>query len=431
MHSSVAEVAADLIRIDTSNAGDNLGPGELAAAEYVARYLIDLGLDPRITGPSKDRASVICKVPGTEPDAPGLLLHGHLDVVPANPDEWEYHPFKGEIVDGVLWGRGAVDMKGQDAIILESIARLIRGGKRPRPDITLVFTADEEAGGKFGAQWLVENEPEVFKNIKTAIGEVGGFNLTLPSGQNVFFVQVGEKGMWWTRIKFRGTPGHGSMLNPDNAVAKLGEAVARINSYDFPPKIGVTTQELINQLTTTLGMKSADDDDGAALMAHLGAMGRAVGATFKNTLTPTVVSAGEKVNVVPAEAILEVDGRYLPGEWESFESAFTELIGQDAEITTIVRDIAYEASLSDPILQNMKEAVSSQVPDAILVPYLMPGGTDGKAFTRLGISCYGFLPMLLPAGWDAMSMFHAANERVPVTALEFGVDVLSSFLEGL
>jgi acetylornithine deacetylase/succinyl-diaminopimelate desuccinylase-like protein len=321
-------------------------------------------------------------------------------------------------------------MKGQDAIILESIARLIRRGERPGSDITLLFTADEEAGGKLGAHWLVENEPAIFENITTAIGEVGGFNLTLPGGRELFFVQVGEKGMWWTRIKFHGTPGHGSMLNPDNAVLKLGSAATAIGAHEFKFQTGPSTQALIDGLSAALGLEVKPGDP-SELLNKIGAMGRAIGASFKNTLTPTVLSGGEKVNVVPAEVVLEVDGRYLPGCWEEFEATLRGLVGKDAEITTIVRDIAYEAPLDDPILQNMSNALTKQSPGSVLIPYLMPGGTDGKAFSRLGINCYGFLPMLLPEGWDAMSMFHAANERVPVSSLEFGVDVLSDFLSNL
>ncbi len=425
----VSEIAAELIRIDTSNFGDNQGAGEVEAAEYVARLLLDIGLTPEIVGPNPKRASVYCRLRGKRSDLPGLLLHGHLDVVPANPDEWQHHPFKGEVVDGVLWGRGAVDMKGQVATIIAAVSEMIRDGQAPQRDLTLLFTADEEAGGRYGAHWLVEHHPEIFAGIGYAVGEVGGFNQTLSNGKKVFFVQVGEKGMWWLRLRASGTPGHGSLLNERNAVAKVSACLGRLLAHDFgSAKTDVASQTLVD-LATELG-PTFDGARPEVILAELGSMGRVIGASLVNTLAPTVLRAGEKVNVVPAVAEAELDGRYLPGQQHEFETAIRAIVGDDAQIETINADIAYESSLSDPLLEQMLSALRSQVSDAVVVPYLMPGGTDAKAFTKLGITCYGFLPLLLPAGFDAMALFHAADERVPVSSLEFGVNVLRSFLTG-
>lgn len=423
----VSEIAAELIRIDTSNFGDNQGAGEVEAAEYVARLLLDIGLTPEIVGPNPKRASVYCRLRGKRSDLPGLLLHGHLDVVPANPDEWQHHPFKGEVVDGVLWGRGAVDMKGQVATIIAAVSEMIRDGQAPQRDLTLLFTADEEAGGRYGAHWLVEHHPEIFAGIGYAVGEVGGFNQTLSNGKKVFFVQVGEKGMWWLRLRATGTPGHGSLLNERNAVAKVSACLGRLLAHDF----GSAKTDVASQTLVDLAAELGPTFDGArpeVILAELGSMGRVIGASLVNTLAPTVLRAGEKVNVIPAVAEAELDGRYLPGQQHEFETAIRAIVGDDAQIETINADIAYESSLNDPLLEQMLSALRSQVSDAVVVPYLMPGGTDAKAFTKLGITCYGFLPLLLPAGFDAMALFHAADERVPVSSLEFGVKVLRSFL---
>lgn len=427
MGKPVSEIAAELIGIDTTNYGDNAGPGEIEAAQYVARLLLDLGVSSQIFGPSPKRASVVCKIEGSMPDLPGLMVHGHLDVVPANPDEWQHHPFKGEIVDGVLWGRGAVDMKGQVAMILAAVGELIETGQKPYRNLTLLFTADEEAGGRHGAHWLVENHPEIFEGVGYAIGEVGGFNQTLSNGKLIFFVQVGEKGMFWARLRANGKPGHGSLLNDDNAVAKLGSALGRIVAHDFGPAPSRISQHTLKELAAQLGPQF-DPSKSDAILNEIGAMGRVIGASLQDTLVPTVLKAGEKVNVVPAHAELELDGRYLPGHQDSFIALIKTLVGPDIEIEVINEDVAYESSFEDPLLAAMLSALQSQVPDAVIVPYLMPGGTDAKAFTRLGLTCYGFLPMLLPAGFDAMSLFHAANERVPVQSLEFGVSVLIKFL---
>jgi len=433
MAKPVVEIAAELIRIDTSNFGDNAGPGEIEAAEYVARFLLDLGLSPEILGPNSKRASVVCKIPGARPHLAGLLLHGHLDVVPANPDEWQTHPFKGEVIDGVLWGRGAVDMKGQVATILAAVASLIEQNQAPTRDVTLLFTADEEAGGRFGAHWLVENHPEVFEGVGYAIGEVGGFNHTLPNGKPVFFIQVGEKGMYWVRLKAQGTPGHGSLLNNDNAVATLSEALARISNHDFAASSPIggdhsrTANQTLVELARHLG-QGFSADRASEILSQIGSMGRVIGASLQDTLALTVMRAGEKVNVIPAQAEAEVDGRYLPGHEKEFIETVEKLVGSAIDIEVINADVAYESPLADPVLDMMLRALQQSLPSAVVVPYLMPGGTDAKALTKLGITCYGFLPMLLPEGFDAMSLFHAADERVPVQSLEFGVEVLRNFL---
>lgn len=357
---------------------------------------------------------------------PGLLLHGHLDVVPADPEEWEYHPFKGEIVDEVLWGRGAVDMKGEDAIILTAIAELLESGRRPNRTVHLLFTADEEAGGRHGAHWLVENRPELFEGITEAIGEVGGFNHRLPNGKQIFFIQTGEKGIFWARLSAHGTPGHGSMLNDRNAVSILTSALERLLTYKFPRFAGATTTALFDRLRVIGGFDPEVDD--AEILIQLGSMGRVIGASLQDTVTPTVLAAGEKVNVVPALARAEIDGRFLPAHETSFAEIISELAGPQLELEVINTDVAYESPSDSKIIDQMTEALKEHAPDAEVVPYLMPGGTDGKAFSKLGITCYGFIPMLLPDDLDAMSMFHAANERVPVSSLRFGVDVLKSFL---
>ncbi len=423
----VATLCSDLIRIDTTNPGDHSGPGERAAAEHVAALLAEAGLEPVILESHPGRASVVTRIEGTDPARPALLVHGHLDVVPADPQAWRVPPFSGEISDGCVWGRGAVDMKDMDAMILAVIRQRLAEGRRPPRDVVLAFVADEEAGGSWGARWLVDNHPELFEGVTEAIGEVGGFSATV-GGQRLYLVQTAEKGVAWLRLTARGTAGHGSLLQPASAVTELAETVARIGRHEWPARLTPSARAFLMAACEALGLEFGGDGWREAL-GKLGPLARMAGATTANTANPTRLTAGYKVNVVPAVATAEVDGRFLPGCEEEFLAEIDSLLGPGVQREFIHNDIAMETTFDGDLCAAMTAALLAADPDARVVPYCLSGGTDAKSFSRLGIRCFGFAPLRLPAGLDFFGMFHGVDERVPEAALRFGVRVLDGFLD--
>jgi acetylornithine deacetylase/succinyl-diaminopimelate desuccinylase-like protein len=423
----VAALASELIRIDTTNPGDHSGPGERAAAEYVAGLLAGVGLEPIVLESHPKRASVVARVEGLDRSRPPLLIHGHLDVVPADAADWQVHPFSGEISGDCVWGRGAVDMKDMDAMVLAVIRQRLREGRRPPRDVVLAFVADEEAGGTWGARWLVDSHSELFEGVTEAIGEVGGFSATI-GGRRLYLIQTAEKGMAWLRLVARGTAGHGSMLQPDNAVTELAEAVARIGRHEWPVRLTPAAQAFLEEAATALGIDLSQSDY-RDLVAKLGPISRMVGATLTNTANPTMLDAGYKVNVVPQVAAAQVDGRFLPGYEEEFLAELDGLLGPEVQREFVNHDIAVETTLEGELAAAMTAALLDQDPEGRVVSYCLSGGTDAKSFSRLGIRCFGFAPLRLPADLDFAGMFHGVDERVPVDALRFGVRVLDKFLD--
>jgi acetylornithine deacetylase/succinyl-diaminopimelate desuccinylase-like protein len=423
----VAGLASDLIRIDSTNPGDNTGPGERAAAEHVAGLLSEVGLEPTILESRKNRTSLVTRIEGTDPSRPALLIHGHLDVVPADPADWQVHPFSGEIKDGCVWGRGAVDMKDMDAMMLAVFRQRLREGRKPPRDIVLAFLADEEAGGDYGAQWLVENHPGLFEGVSEAIGEVGGFSATI-GGQRLYLLQTAEKGIAWMRLTARGTAGHGSMLQPDNAVTELAEAIARIGRHEWPVRLTPPVEAFLSAAADALGV-SYSSKDPAAVLDKIGPIARLIGATLTNTANPSVLSAGYKVNVVPQTATAQVDGRFLAGTDDEFFAEIDALLGQGVSREFINNKPAVETTFDGDLCDAMIAALTECDPDGKVVPYCLSGGTDAKAFSTLGIRCFGFTPLQLPPELDFAGLFHGVDERVPVTALEFGTRVLDRFID--
>jgi acetylornithine deacetylase/succinyl-diaminopimelate desuccinylase-like protein len=426
-HDEVASLCSDLIRIDTSNRGDHSGPGERAAAEHVAGLLAEVGLAPVILESHPGRASVVTRMTGQDPSRPALLVHGHLDVVPADAADWARHPFSGDIADGVVWGRGAVDMKDMDAMILATVRQRMRDGRRPPRDVVIAFLADEEAGGTWGAQWLVDNHPHLFDEVSEAIGEVGGFSATV-GGQRLYLIQTAEKGMAWLRLTAHGTAGHGSMIQPDNAVTELAETVARIGRHEWPVRLTPSAQAFMVAACEALGLEFSPDS-ARAVLGKLGPLAKMTGATLTNTANPTILNAGYKVNVVPQAAAADVDGRFLPGHEEEFLAELDSLLGPGVQREFIHHDVALETTFDGDLCDAMTAALLAEDGDARTVPYCISGGTDAKAFSRLGIRCFGFAPLRLPADLDFFGMFHGVDERVPVDALQFGVRVLDGFLD--
>jgi acetylornithine deacetylase/succinyl-diaminopimelate desuccinylase-like protein len=423
----VAALCSDLIRIDTSNYGDHSGPGERPAAEYVAALLSEAGLEPVVLESHPGRTSVVTRIAGEDPSRPALLIHGHLDVVPADAAHWAVSPFSGEIEDGTIWGRGAVDMKDMDAMILAVVRQRMREGRRPPRDVVLAFLADEEAGGTWGSRWLVENHASLFDGVTEAVSEVGGFSATI-GGRRLYLVETAEKGMAWMQLTARGTAGHGSALQHNNAVTELAEAVARIGRHEWPTRLTPSARAFLEAAADALGLEFTPDAV-PQVLGKLGPLARMIGASLVNTANPTMLNAGYKVNVVPQVATASVDGRFLPGHEEEFLIELDGLLGPGVEREFIHRDVALETTFDGILPEAMTAALLAEDPGARAVPYCMPAGTDGKAFSRLGIRCFGFAPLRLPADADFFGMFHGVDERVPVDALRFGVRVLDGFLD--
>jgi acetylornithine deacetylase/succinyl-diaminopimelate desuccinylase-like protein len=424
----VLDICRDLIRIDTSNFGDGSGPGERAAAEYVAGLLAEVGLDTRIYESTKGRASVVTRIEGEDRSRPGLLIHGHLDVVPANAVDWRFDPFGGVIAEDCLWGRGAIDMKDMDAMVLAVVRDRLRSGRRPPRDLVLAFLADEEAGGRLGAHWLVDHHPDEFEGCTEGIGEVGGFSFTVDDDLRLYLIETAQKGMAWMRLVVDGRAGHGSMVNDDNAVTELCEAVARLGRHEFPVRMTKTVRAFLEEVSGALGVE-LDPDDLEATIAKLGPIARIIGATIRNTAQPTMLGAGYKVNVIPGQATAHVDGRFLPGYEEEFFDQVTEILGPKVRREMVNHDIAIETSFDGALVDAMSAALLAEDPGARAVPYCLSAGTDAKSFSLLGIRCFGFVPLRLPPDLDFAAMFHGVDERVPVDGLRFGVRVLDRFLD--
>ncbi|WP_153452925.1 M20/M25/M40 family metallo-hydrolase [Streptomyces smaragdinus] len=424
----VVDLCRDLIRIDTSNYGDHSGPGERTAAEYVAEKLAEVGLEPQIFESHPGRASTVARIEGEDPSRPALLIHGHTDVVPANASDWTYDPFSGEIADGCLWGRGAVDMKDMDAMTLAVVRDRLRSGRKPPRDIVLAFMADEEAGGTYGARYLVDNHPDLFEGVSEAIGEVGGFSFTVSEDVRLYLVETAQKGINWMRLTVEGTAGHGSMTNRDNAITELSEAVARLGRHEFPVRLTKSVRGFLDELGDALGVE-LDPEDMDTTLAKLGGIARIIGATLRNTAAPTMLGAGYKVNVIPGQATAHIDGRFLPGYEEEFLADLDRVLGPRVKRESLHADKALETSFDGALVEAMQTALRAEDPIARAVPYCLSGGTDAKSFDDLGIRCFGFAPLKLPPELDFAGMFHGVDERVPVDGLKFGVRVLDRFID--
>jgi len=420
----VVDLCRDLIRIDTSNPTSN----ERAVAEYVAGKLEEVGLQTTLLESEPGRASVITRIEGTDRSRGALLIHGHLDVVPADARDWTVDPFAGEIRDDCLWGRGAVDMKDMDAMTLAVLRQRLREGCRPPRDVVLAFLADEEAGGELGAGFLCREHPELFEGCTEAISEVGGFSVSVSDDVRLYLLESAQKGLAWMRLTARGRAGHGSMVHEDNAVTALAEAVARLGRHQFPVRMTKTVQAFLDEVSQVLGVE-LDPNDVEATIAKLGPISRIIGATVRNTANPTMLQAGYKSNVIPQSAEATVDGRFLPGYGEEFERELDEVLGPDITREWIHHDQALETDFEGPLVEAMIAALRAEDPGARPVPYSLSGGTDAKHFARLGMRCYGFAPLRLPADLDFAAMFHGVDERVPLDALRFGTRVLDRFLD--
>ena len=427
LETEVVKICRDLIRIPSVNYGEGKGD-EKAVAEYIVASLAEVGISSQIFESAPNRCNVIARLPGSDASRPGLVLHGHIDVVPANAADWSVDPFAAEIRDGMIWGRGAVDMKNMDAMILAIVRKWARTGYKPPRDVVLAFFADEEAGMTFGSRWMAAQHPEVFAGCSEAVSEVGGFSVTVADGKRLYFVEAAQKGIHWMKLTAQGRAGHGSMMNDENAITSLTEAVAKIGRYEWPQRYTKTVKILFSKIAQATG-KKYDESDLRPLLSEIGPTARMIGATLQNTANPTMLEAGYKANVIPGSARAVIDGRFLPGYEDELNKTIKEIIGPDISVETISRDIALEIDFEGDLVEAMCNAITTFDPEGIPVPYLMSGGTDNKALSELGIVGYGFSPLQLPADLDFMALFHGVDERVPISGLEFGVKVLENFLE--
>ena len=421
----VVELCRALIRIDTTNHGNGEGPGERKAAEHVAALLSEVGIEPELHESEPGRTSVLARWGGGTGDP--LLLHGHLDVVPFDAADWKVHPLSGEIQEGCVWGRGAVDMKDFDAMLLSVVRARAAAGAVPDRPIVLAFTADEEAGGHKGAEYLVQHHRDMLADCTVAVGEVGGFSVTVRD-KRIYHVQAAEKGMAWMRLTAHGTAGHGSMRNPDNPVTRLAGAVARVGAHQWPVRLTPAMEVLLAAVAELAGTE-ATPENAESLIDEFGSAARMLSAVIRNTANPTRLDAGYKVNVVPGTAQAQIDGRFLPGHEDEFFATMAELLGEGIEVDYLSRQEAVASPYGDDIASAISSSLLAEDPDALVAPYLMSGGTDGKHWAKLGMECYGFAPLRLPADLDFTGLFHGVDERVPVDALEFGARVFDRFLD--
>ncbi|MEN8649789.1 M20/M25/M40 family metallo-hydrolase [Streptomyces sp. 21So2-11] len=443
--SSAADPVAllqDLIRINTVNPPGN----EIACVQYVVDRLSHRDdLDIKILGPTPDRASLIVRFPGRG-IAPPLLLHGHSDVVPVTGQEWLHPPFDGKLVDGEIWGRGSTDMKGGLAMMLTSLARLHEAGERPPGDVVLAMVADEEHGSLAGARWLVREHPELFAGIRYAIGEEGGAGIEL-GGRRFHPIVVAEKRACWYRVTLRGPGGHASRLAPPGTpMEQLGRLLTALSGVRLPRHQGPAAYRMLTELSAELPpplrdavLAVRDDTDDRHPAGLPMAQALQIDSLLRNTVNPTVVRTSDKINVVPAEITVDLDGRILPGDHtrEEFLSELHALIGPELsaelsmELLVEGLQVAQER-IEEPEFGGFYETLAGITrkadPGAVPLPMMSPASTDAGFFAQLGIRCYGWLPMKVPAGSEYRTLLHSANERIPVEALEFGTDCLTALL---
>jgi acetylornithine deacetylase/succinyl-diaminopimelate desuccinylase-like protein len=418
----VVRIARDLIRIDTSNYGGGKTANEAVAADYVERELAEVGLRGQRYEAEPGRTNLVFRWQGTAAERPALMLHGHLDVVPADPSSWTYPPFEGVIADGMLWGRGAIDMKNMVAMIIAAVRKLRREGWEPRRDLVLTFFADEEGGCTLGSQWMAQKHSGAFAGVGYAIGEGGGYSIAI-GGRRAYLMNTGEKGVLWLRLKAGGKAGHGSLPAVDSAITKLANAVSRLAAIEWPTRVTPTTAALLDLLRGLSG--HAADADPYTLAETAGLSAPRLRAGLRNVSNVTIMQAGYKENVVPESASALVDVRFLPGDRDLVLTRIAEAVGDEISIDIELELVAMESPFEGPLTDLIQTVIGETDPSAVVLPHLIPGGTDAKALSTLGITAYGFIPLRLSEDFNFPAMFHGIDERVPLEALEFGESVLT------
>jgi acetylornithine deacetylase/succinyl-diaminopimelate desuccinylase-like protein len=415
----------DLLRIDTTNPPGN----ETRAMEYVSNILKREGIDPLILESAPNRGNLVARLKGNGSSAP-LLLMAHLDVVPAEADSWTHGPFSGDLADEYLWGRGALDTKDLAAMEMMVMLLLKREGKLLARDLIFMANADEEMGGGLGAGWMVKEHPDLIRS-EYAINEGGGFALDIAK-KRFFTVQVAEKGSARFIMRARGQAGHASMPHPDNAVLKLAEAIGRIGSTPLPLHPTSTVTSFLDGIAAHVGPQFRSDVNGlmdakkfqqALASLALDGLGPMFYAMLHNTVVPTILNAGTKINVIPSVAEARCDARILPGQTpDSFLRELRSVLGTETEIEFITGTTGFESNHKTPLFDTISRVLSQHEPNSPALPYMVVGATDARHVRKLGTIVYGFCPMVLPA--SEMDRVHGHNERVSVENLGFGTRVL-------
>ncbi len=449
------EILRDLLRFDTTNPPGNERP----AIDYIARLLRDeAGVEPEIFEPAPGRANLVARIPagngggGAEGRARGLLLTSHVDVVAAEASKWRHPPFTGELADGCIWGRGAVDMKGMTALELAVFLAVRQSGEKLGRDVVLSCFADEEAGSRFGSRWMVVNEPEHLR-AECALTEVGGFSISVAeTGRRLYPVQVAEKGFCWMKMRVRGEPGHGSIPNPESAVRKLARAIERLTSArgeaEFALRVTPAAAGFVRALGAELGFAARTvlegllhgSTHGLALRAVRGKdkdRARLLRAMLHNTATPTGLRAGVKANVIPSEAEATIDGRVIPGSSDQdlareIRAAIGPELAREIELERIDGGPPSAFAPESPLFRTIEAVLPKHDPEGRAVPWLTVGFTDGCYLSRIGIRAHGFTPLKLPPDLPFVKLFHGHDERVPVEGFRFGFrvlrDIVTSYL---
>jgi acetylornithine deacetylase/succinyl-diaminopimelate desuccinylase-like protein len=431
MIDSAERLLQQLIRFDTTNPPG----GERACIEFIRELLENAGIAVTILARDPERPNLLARLSGSGA-APPLLLYGHVDVVTTVGQQWEHPPFSGEIIDGNVWGRGALDMKGGVAMMLAAFLDAAARSDLPR-DIVLAIVSDEEAGGTLGARFLVDEHAGRFAGIRHAIGEFGGFTLHM-GGRKFYPIMVGEKRFCRVRMSLRGPGGHGSLPVAGGTVGRLGLLLQQLDRTPLPIRITPVVRTMIETiaggLPTLQGIvlrRLLNPRLAPALLRLPGPLASSFSALLRNTVSPTIISAGSKINVIPSEAHVELDARLLPGATATeLRAQLAAIVGPEVEIAIDEDDDVSPASPDMGLFERLASIIRALDPEGIPVPLLLPAVTDGRHFARLGIQTYGFLPMNLPAGLDFMRLIHAANERIPVEALRFGARALSMVVTG-
>ena len=426
----VAELLQKLIRFDTTNP-----PGsETACASFCRDVLAEAGIAAHLLGDDPDRLNVVSRLLGRG-DAPPILLYGHIDVVPTVAQPWDVPPFEGRLLDDYVWGRGALDMKGGVAMMMDAFIRAHQEGTSLPGDVILALVGDEEAGGNTGAAWLVQSHPEMFEGVRYAVGEFGGFSKTY-RGRKFYMVQVAEKQGCRVQAIARGPGGHGSLVHHDTAPTRMSQFLVKLDRTPLPFHVHPVTKMMIEAMAGQLPCA-----DGAFLrlllnpaftgrmLRRMGTVGSEMEPLFRHTANATVIAGGEKTNVIPSEVTVTLDCRMLPGfDAEDLLGELQHIAGPDIELQAI-RFEPKPWVLNMGLFDTLSGIISEHDPEGVSVPMLMPAGTDGRHFATLGIQTYGWMPMNLPADFDFLKTIHAANERVPVSALQFGSEALFQLLQ--
>jgi acetylornithine deacetylase/succinyl-diaminopimelate desuccinylase-like protein len=421
---TVTELLQELIRFDTTNP-----PGdEAACVEFIRAQLEAAGCETELYAKEPSRPNLLARIGGGA--APPLLLQGHVDVVTTAGQAWTHPPFEGRLADGAVWGRGALDMKAGVAMLVDGFLRAKRENVALPGDLVLLVLSDEENGGDLGARFLVEEHPELFAGMRYALGEFGGFTLHA-GGRRFYPIQVAEKQICWLKATIRGPGGHGAMINRGGTLARLGKLLSDLDRKRMPVHVTPVVRDSIEAIAGVLPRARAAVlrslltprlNDGALRL--LGTQAAMFEPMLRNTVNATIVRGGSKINVVPSEIELELDGRALPGvSPEQLIAELQTLVGRDVELE-LVRHDAGPAEPDLGLFETLAGVIRELDPEGIPIPLLQIGVTDGRFFSRAGVQTYGFLPMRLPEDFAFAKLIHAADERIPVDALEFGAEAV-------